>query len=140
MNFTIDLSRPMSLDTGSILEVPLNGESNLISNSIKKGDVFLLQNFNVGTVSNLDFSGQYFVTNVGTDGYVYLNVSNNIQLITYGASASLPLQFNATQSTYLLANSPTLKLNKGTKFKVTRISDSPTSEIKDRYFIQTQSY
>jgi hypothetical protein len=138
VNFTIDLNRPFNLNTGSILEIALKEDPKLISNSIKRGDVFALKNFNVGTVSNLDFSGQYLVTNVSNDGYINLNISSNLPLINYGSSASLPLQFNATQSDYLLASYPFLKLNKGLKFKVTRVSNSPVSEIKDRYFIDRQ--
>lgn len=139
-NFTIDLNRPFNLNTGSVLEFALKEDAKLILNSIKKGDVFSLKNFNVGTVSNLDFSGQYSVTNVSNDGYINLNISSNLPLINYGASASLPLQFNATQSDYLLASYPYLKLNKGVKFKVTRVSNSPVSEIKDRYFIDRQYF
>jgi hypothetical protein len=140
VNFTIDLGRPLNLNTGSILEVPISGSTQLVTNSFKRGDMYQLTNFNVGTISNLDFSGQYPLTNVGTDGYIYMNVSSNKSLVNYGASASLPLQLNSTQSTYLLSNSPSLELNKGVKIKVTRISSSQTSELKDRYYIQREFY
>jgi hypothetical protein len=140
VNFSIDLSRPLNLNTGSILEVPINGTTQLVTNSFKRGDVYKLTNFNVGTISNLDFSGQYPLTNVGTDGYIYMNVSSNTSLVNYGASASLPLQLNSTQSTYLLSNNPSLELNKGVKIKVTRVSSSQTSELRDRYYIQREFY
>jgi hypothetical protein len=139
VSFDIDLNRQFRLNTGSILEVPIVGDYKLVSNSFKRGDNYLLQDFTIGTLSTTDFSGQYPVTFVSTDGYVYLNVSNNPTLVNYGASASLPLQLNATQS-YLLSNIPKLKLNKGVKFKVTRISDTNNSELKERYFIQRQTY
>lgn len=138
-NFNIDLSRKFRLNTGSILEVPIVGEYQLVSNSFRRGDNYLIQDFTIGTLSTTDFSGQYPVSFVSTDGYIYFNVSNNTTLVNYGASASLPLEFNATAS-YLLSNIPKLKLNKGVKFKVTRISESPTSELKERYFIQRQMY
>lgn len=139
LNFDIDLNRPFRLNTGSVLEVPISSGSDLVFNSFKRGDTFVINDFLIGTSSRIDFSGQYPVSFVGNDGYIYFNVANNTSLITYGASQSLPLVFNATQS-YLLSNIPRLKLNKGVKFKVTRISDSPTSELKERYFIQRQMY
>ena len=139
MSFGIDLQRQFRLNLNSNLEIPLLGDYKLISNSFKRGDVFQMVDFTIGTLSSIDFSGQYTVNYVGNDGYIYLNVSNNLTILNYGASQSLPLQFNATQS-YLLSNIPKLRLNKGIKLKITRISDSPLSEIKERYFVERQTY
>jgi len=140
MSFSINLDRPLRLNTGSILEVPISGNYNLVSNSFTKGDTLVLEDFLVGTASRLDFSGQYPVNYVSNDGFIYLNVSNNTTLVTYGSSQSLPLSFNSATPSYLLSNIPNLGLNKGFKFRITRVSESTTSELKERYFIQRQMY
>lgn len=139
INFNIDTSRSLNLNTGGILEVPLVGNNLLISNSFTKGDVYQITDFIVGTNSKLDFSGQYPVTSISNDGYLYFNVSSNSTLINYGASQSLPYTFNDSQN-YVLANLPRLNLNKGLKIRITRVNPSPTSELKNRYFIQRQMY
>jgi hypothetical protein len=142
VNFQIDLDRPLNLNTGSSLEVPIKGNNLLVYNSFKIGDVFQLADFTIGTSSQIDFSGQYKIRSLNnSDSYINLDVSNNSTLINYGASSpGLPLQFNATASNYLLSNVPHLKLNKGVKFKVTRIAESLQTEIKERYLIQREMY
>jgi hypothetical protein len=144
-NFTIDLSKDLQLNIGGILEVPIESNSYLVNNSFNKGDTFVLENFNIGTSSQIDFSGQYTVDNIGfSNSYIYLNVNNNIELINYGSSSSnitnggLPLPFNSTQSTYLLSNYPYLRLNKGVRYKITRVSDSSDSGVDERYLIEKQ--
>jgi hypothetical protein len=59
-------------------------------------------------------------------------------LINYGASSSLPLQFNATASNYLLSNIPYLSLNRGIKYKITRIAESDSSGVDERYLIERE--
>jgi hypothetical protein len=139
-NFNIDLARPFILDTGSILKVPMNQNPKLVTNAFTKGDVFMIGDFFVGTQSRLDFSGQYTVNSVDTTGYVYFNISNNPIIETWSDTQNLPVTFNDNNNKYLLSNVPHLRLNKGIKFKITRISESPTSELRDRYFIQRQMY
>jgi hypothetical protein len=143
MNFEIDLSRTIQLNTGGILEVPLKESGNLVYNSFKIGDTLQIRDFLVGTFSQLDFSGQYTVDTVGvTNSYIYLDVNNNQSLINYGASSSnitsggLPLPFNSTTTTYLLANKPYLKLNKGYKIRITRVLESYDTSPVDRYLIE----
>lgn len=143
VNFQVDLDRPLQLNTGSVLEVPIQGNSLLVYNSFKVGDVFQFGDFTIGTSSQVDFSGQYKIRSLNSsNGYIYLDVSNNSTLINYGASSSLPLQFNGTASDpdYILSNIPHLKLNKGFKFRVTRITESLQTEIKERYLIQRVMY
>jgi len=135
-SFEVDLSRDIALNQNSILEVPVSGDTKLVSNSFKTGDIMVINDFIVGTVSRMDFSGQYPITSVNNLGYVYLNVASNIELTTYGSSQSLPLVFNSTTKDYLLVNKPHLDINKGVKFRITRINQSDTSEIKDRYLIE----
>ena len=91
--------------------------------------------FFVGTSSIYDFSGQYTVDSVfgGTSSYVTFDVSNNPNLVAYGASASLPLEIHGTAST-LLSNQPYFDFNKGKKIKVTRVSDSDV--LNERYIVE----
>jgi hypothetical protein len=143
VSFHIDLDRPLQLNTGSVLEVPIQGDNLLVYNSFKVGDVFQVGDFTIGTSSQVDFSGQYKIRSLNSsNGYIYLDVSNNYTLINYGASSSLPLQFNGTasDSDYILSNIPHLKLNKGVKFRVTRIAESLQTEMKERYLVQREMY
>ena len=135
-NYEIDLSKDFTLNVGGKLEIPINEVGDLVYNYFKKGDVYVLDGFTLGTQSLQDFSGQYIVDSVGiTNSYVYFDVNNNLDLINYGASASLPLVFNVSGS-YLLSNKPKLKFNKGSKYKVTRINESNLSEVSQRYLIE----
>ena len=137
IKFNIDLNSPFRLNTGGILEVPVQSNGGLVYNSFSKGDTLQLKDFTIGTSSQIDFSGQYTVSSVGlTNSYVYLDVSSKSTLINYGASASLPLVFN-NSSSYLLSNMPHFKLNKGVKYKITRVSDTDTA-ISDRYLIESE--
>lgn len=138
-NFDIDINNnPIRLNTGSILEIPLNANGNLVYNSIDAGDTLTLNNFNIGTSSVIDFSGQYSINSVGTtNSYIYLDISSNANLVSYGSSYSLPLVFN-NNSGYLLSNNPYLDLNKGFKFKITRIDQTNSSTIEDRYLIERE--
>lgn len=138
-SFDLNLMNNLQLNTGSILEVPIDGDSNLIKNSFNVGDTLQLKNFTIGTNSQIDFSGQYTINSVGaTNSYIYLDVSSNLTLVNYGASASLPLVFNSS-SNYLLSNKPSLGLNKGIKYKITRIDPSDLSTLESRYLIERET-
>ena len=133
--FDIDFNQDLSLLSNNKLSVPFSGNTYLLNNSIKEGDVFRLNNFFVGTSSVYDFSGQYSVDSLigSTSSYVVFDVSSNPNIVSYGASQSLPLKLNGATSS-LLSNSPYFSLNKGKKIKITRISDS--SILSDRYYIE----
>ena len=133
--FNIDFNQPINLISGNKLEVPFSENTYLINNSIKPGDTLKLNNFFVGTSSVYDFSGQYVVDSLtsATSSYVTFDISSNVDLVAYGASASLPLQFHGTSSS-MLSNLPYFSLNKGKKIKITRVSNSDT--LSDRYHIQ----
>lgn len=142
--FDLNLNNNLTLNVGSILEVPLNADSKLVQNSIKPGDSLVLKDFIVGTSSLLDFSGQYKVDFVGTtNSSIYLDVSNNTELVAYGLSSSLPLQFNSNTN-YLLSNYPYLELNQGYHYRVTRVlqnfevnsTTSTQSTIEQMYLIE----
>lgn len=134
--FEINLDKSILLDVGSILRVPLNAPQELVTNSIKPGDVLHLNNLFVGTSSIYDFSGQYTVQSVDSvDSYIILDISSNASLVNFGSTASLPLSFNSTPG-YLLSNMPYFSLNKGKKIRITRISNSTV--LKERYTINIE--
>lgn len=143
-NFDINLNQPIILNAGNILEVPLNGHYMLINNSVKQGDTLLMNDFQVGTTSVFDFSGQYKIDSVGvTNSYIYLDISSNSELVAYGASATLPKYIhdpNGYYGTYSteLSNIPYFTLNKGYRFKITRVDSSDSSTIENRYLIETE--
>ncbi len=137
-NFEIDFSQTIQYTIGDILEVPFQGNSSILNNSLKPGDVIQLNNFYVGTSSVYDFSGQYRIDSLGgvTSSYVYFDVSTNPDLVAYGASSSLPLYIHGTAST-LLSNNPYFSLNKGKRIKVTRISSSNVG-LSQKYHIDVE--
>jgi hypothetical protein len=137
--FEIDFTQAITLTSGGILKVPISGNTSIISNSIKSGDSLVLNNFFVGTSSVFDFSGQYVVSSLGVVGssYIMLDVNINVDLIAYGASASLPLVIHGTSST-LLSNLPYFSLNKGKRIRVTRI-DQLNSPLDQRYHIDVDN-
>jgi len=108
----------------------------LINNSISAGDTLQLKNFTIGTSSVLDFSGQYIVDSISsTSSYINLNISSNPLFTTYGSTSSLPITFNATAS-YILSNKPYLDINKGIRYRITRIDESDSSTITERYLVE----
>jgi len=137
-NFGIDLNQTIQYTIGNLLEVPLSGNTLVLSNSIKAGDSLKLNNLFVGTASVFNFSGQYKVDSVvgSTSSYIRLDATSNPDLVAYGASSSLPLYIHGTSST-LLSNNPYFSLNKGLKIRVTRINSSDVS-IADKYQIDVQ--
>jgi len=138
--FNININSPIRLNIGSILEIPIDANSNLVYNAFNTGDTLKLLDFTIGTASTIDFSGQYTITSVGaTNSYIYLDVSQNNTLVSYGASSSLPLIFN-NNTNYLLNNIPYLGLNNGYKFTITRVDSTNTSSFNDRYLILTEVY
>jgi hypothetical protein len=144
-NFIIDLDRPIILNSGSTIEVPINMNSTLLNNTLNIGDTLVLNDFLVGTTSVFNFSGQYNINSIGTtNSYVYLDISSNSELIAYGSSGTLPRYIHDPSGIYLnlgtysseLSNTPYFDLNKGYKFTITRVDSSDTSSISDRYLIQ----
>ncbi len=135
-NFEIDINNnPIRLNTGSILEIPLLANGNLVNNSINAGDTVMLNQFTIGTSSLIDFSGQYRISSVGiTNSYIYLDISTNNNLVSYGASSSLPLIFN-NNSNYLLGNFPYINLNQGIKYSITNVDPNGTFTLQNRYLI-----
>jgi hypothetical protein len=133
--FNIDFNQPMTLISDDRIEIPIEGNTYLINNSISPGDTLYLNNFFFGTGSTIfDYSGQYKVDSlVGlTSSYIVLDVSSNdIFVNTYLGQS--PLTIHGTSST-LLSNKPYFSLNKGKKLKITRISNSDI--LKERYHVE----
>lgn len=135
--FDIDFNQNVILNVGNKLEVPFEGNKYVLNNSIKSGDTLSLNNFYVGTSSVFDFSGQYSVDSlVGvTSSYAIFDISSNPDLVSYGASASLPLTLHSsTFSTF--SNLPYFTLNKGKKIKITKMTESPVLSV--RYSVQVE--
>jgi hypothetical protein len=81
--------------------VAFEGDVNILSNTIKVGDYYVMNNLYVGTSSVYDFSGQYKVDSVGlTNSYVYFNVNNNSNKTStqYGGYESLVTSLQVSQS------------------------------------------
>lgn len=131
------MNQPITIDNNLLLEIPFSGNTTILNNSIKVGDVLYLNNFFVGTSSVYDFSGQYEVNSAlgSTSSYFRFDISSNPDFISYGSSASLPLTLHSTAST-LLSNNPYFSLNKGKKIKIYRVNNSLT--ISERYKIEIQ--
>jgi hypothetical protein len=134
-DFDIDLLSNIDLNLSNVLTIPLTGTTQLImTNSIKKGDVLYLRDFIVGTSSVIDFSGQYVVDSVNNNLSINLDITNNSIVTTYSRT-------NITNGTYItlnsvLSNKPYLTLNKGVKYRITRVNSSDTSSFSDRYLIE----
>lgn len=133
-SFEVDMSSNIDLYLNGILYIPMyNVTSQILSNSVKKGDTLVLNDFIVGTSSYINFSGQYIVDEIDSVT-IRLNVSTNITIATYAES-------NITNGTYVtlnssLANKPYFSLNKGIGYKLTRIDRSATASFTDRYMVE----
>lgn len=120
--FGVDLNSDIVLRSGPRLDLKFATNPYLLSNSIKIGDVFALNNFFMGTASVYDFSGQYKVTAVGaTSGMVTFDLSSNAAVVDYVStnSTKMPMALHGA-SFSTLSNSPYFSLNKGKKITVTR--------------------
>jgi hypothetical protein len=133
--FDVDFSQSMILTEDYLLQVPFSGNTYLMYNSIKEGEVLMLNNFFVGTSSVYDFSGQYMVDNLTgpTSSYVTFDLSDNKNVQSFGSSASFPMEIHSASAS-MLSNYPYFSLNKGKKIKITRISDSTI--LTERYHIE----
>lgn len=133
--FDIDFSQSMLLTEDFLLEVPFTGNTFLLNNSIKSGEVYVLNNFFVGTSSVYDFSGQYEVDSLisPTSSYVIFDVSENKKITAFAASASFPMEIHSASAS-MLSNYPYFSLNKGKKIKITRVSES--NILTQRYHIE----
>ena len=129
--FNIDFTKEITLEPGNKLRIYFDMDSNIVSNSIKVGDVLTLNNLFVGTASVYDYSGQYPV--IANTSFVEFDISSNLSLVSYATSINVyPIKLHSSQSS-LLSNIPYFSLNKGKKIRLTRVSDSTV--LKERYSV-----
>jgi hypothetical protein len=133
IDIQINLNASLELSANYLLTVPTsNISSTILSNMVKKGETFKIENLVVGTSSVTDMSGQYTVDNVSGTSIVF-DLSTNQTVTTYvnaettGASIVLNTR---------LSNLPRLTLNKGSKYRITRVGASETESFQSRYLIQ----
>ena len=134
-DFNIDFNQEIYLLEDNRLLLSFEENYSMVNNSMKEGEVFQLNNFYVGTSSVYDFSGQYLVDQLisPTSSQVVFDVSSNQNIVTWGASQSLPLMIHSASAS-MLSNKPYFSLNKGKKIKITRVSLS--ENINEKYLIE----
>lgn len=134
-DFNIDFNQDIFLLENNKLLLSFEEGYSMVNNSMKEGEVFQLNNFYVGTSSVYDFSGQYLVDQLisPTSSQVVFDVSSNQNIVTWGASQSLPLMIHSASAS-MLSNKPYFSLNKGKKIKITRVSLS--ENINEKYLIE----
>ena len=130
-NFTIDYFN-IILTPDNKLKIGIIGNSNILSNSINKGDYLVLNDFVVGTGSNvINYSGQYFVIDPISSNYIILDISTNSNLVNSIYKTNTEYNFNS-----VLYTLPYITYNKGLKYTITRIDSTNTSSLSSRYLIE----
>lgn len=133
-NFDIDFNKDLFLTSNNILEVYLDANENIVSNSIKQGDEYYINNLFVGTSSVFDFSGQYKISSVGATGsLIRFDITTNTDFVDF-ANGQLPLTLHSSSST-LLSNNPYISINKGQIITITRINEENQAAVSDKYLI-----
>lgn len=129
----------------NILRVKINTNSPLLlRNTILPGDILVLTDFIIiDNGLDIDFSGQYSVTSIDNNGNIYFYISDNITITNYISTNILPIKFYPDSNTLYLRYLPKIILNKGIKYRISRIlsdtdvntnGDIPT--IRDMYLIE----
>ena len=127
--FDIDMTSTF-FKSNNLLTIKLLGNPSIISNSIKKGDVFVLNHLFLGNSSSYsDYSGQYTVSSVNGNEVIF-DISSNSSFINYEITTG---NKNGNIPFDQFYNTPYLSLNKGYKIRITRISDS--DDLFERYQI-----
>ena len=133
LDLKIDLTSSITLSSASLLTIPLlNMTSTILENTVKKGDTFLLENMLVGTSSTVDFSGQYIVDSTSSTNII-LDLSTNVNVTNYVAENVIATTLTLNTK---LVNIPSLRINRGHKYRITRLSTSETDSFENRYLIQ----
>lgn len=138
-NFSIDYTN-IILTPDDKLKIGILEDFNILSNSIKKGDYLVLNDFVVGSSSNvIDYSGQYLVSddvtsvtnNNITSNFITLDVKTNSDLINSVYKTNTEYNFYS-----ILYTLPYITYNKGLKYTITRIDSTNTSSLSSRYLIE----
>lgn len=133
IDIQVNLNSSLELSANYLLTVPTaNISSTLLGNMVKKGETFLVENLVVGTSSVTDMSGQYTVDSVSGTSIV-LDLSSNPTVVTYVNSATTGASIVLNTR---LSNLPRLSLNRGSKYRITRVSASGTDSFQSRYLVQ----
>ena len=130
-NFSIDYSN-IVLTPDNKLKISILGNSNILSNSIKKGDYLVLNDFVVGSASSIiDYSGQYLVSEDISFSTIKLDISTNSDLVN--SIYKTNNEYNFYSVLYTL---PYIEYNKGLKYTITRIDSTNSSSLSSRYLIE----
>lgn len=134
-----DTARPIQINSDVTIDIPVSVAS--LTNMVKAGDTFLLNNLIIDPISPIDYSGQYTVKSVSStmsSSIIKFDISDKIELVQYGISTSqisgYPVEVHGTASA--LAAMPYLTFNKGVKYRITRVDQFDTSSINARYVIE----
>lgn len=130
-------SRKIQINSDITLDIPVSISN--VSNMIKAGDTYLINNLIIDPNAPTNYSGQYVVKSVSsTASTVKFDISSNVNLVQYGIStsqlSSYPVEIHGASSS--LASIPYLTFNKGVKYRITRIVQSDQSSIESRYSIE----
>lgn len=133
LEYEISLTGNIEMSSSSFLTLPiLNISSTILANTVVKGDVFQLRNMVVGTASTINMSGQYVVESVSSTNII-LDMSGNTLVKDWVAT-------NVVSSTLGLndkiASKPYLSINRGSKWRITRITAGEADSFGSRYLIQ----
>lgn len=135
--FGIDFNQDIIILPDNNLQLNLDGNQYIVSNSIKEGDYLVINNLFVGTTSVFDFSGQYMVSDVGTGSQITLDTNINEDLVSY-ATGQLPMTIHGASSS-LLSNVPFLSINKGQWIRITRTNELDQIPINEKYLIDIRN-
>ena len=133
LELQISLSSSIELTSNNLLTVPiLNMTSTILSNTVKKGETFILNSLLVGTSSTVDLSGQYQVDSVSSTNIIF-DLSTNPVATNY---VSQNVSTTALVLNTLLVNKPYISINRGYKFRITRITEGQNDTFNNRYLVE----
>ncbi len=128
--FNIDYSNQKIVANSNILSFYISEDANIVINSIKPGDSLFINNLFIKSLSIIDYSGQYKVVSVDSDGKITMDMSTNDRFVNdFDTSTDIHIPNISS----LLHNLPFISLNKGSNIKITRISNS--NILSERYHI-----
>lgn len=133
LEFEVSLTANLDISSASFLTLPiLNISSTILSNTVTKGEIFQLKNMLVGTSSVIDMSGQYIVDSV-TGTNIILDLSSNQLVKNWVSENVISTTLNLNDK---MVSKPVLGLNRGSKWRITRITSNETDVFGNRYLIQ----
>lgn len=146
--FEIDfdsVNMPIILNDEDKLQFQFADNPQLVSDSINKGDVLVMNNLFISVNGTIyDFSGQYKIDKVDlislTECEITLDISSNkqfVETIKEDSGGNYPYDIHGGSGvSFLLRNKPYFSLNKGNKINI--IKQSNLDDIKDRYIIKKE--